>query len=92
MVRPGGRHLLDVVSPRELLDLELRRRGRVWGEGNQEAIANMRAEIALLHRRPMLRAVVMAKHYVGRAPVAIGDGCYLSCRVSSTRIHQRGKR
>jgi hypothetical protein len=69
-------------TPKELLEHELAARGRRWGDQNEQRIALMREELALLHHRPRLRAVVMVKHFNGRTALGFGDGCYMRSRGS----------
>lgn len=78
------------MDGREALEDALRRRGRTWGEHNDDAIAQMHTERALLHRRPKLGATIMSKFFGGKAIIAYGDGCYLSCRVTSNARGARG--
>jgi len=64
------------VTPRELLDLELARRGRTWGSDNPARLDAMRVEVSLLHHRPRLRAVVMSRYFGAKTAIGFGDGAY----------------
>jgi hypothetical protein len=75
------------VSPRELLQLALERRDRTWGQGNADAIARMREEVARVNHRPALRAVACVKYFAGREAIGFGDGCYMRDQTSArTRL------
>ena len=64
------------MTPRELLEIELARRGRAWGSENGERLQHMRAQVSFLHRRPKLRALLSGKHFRGKSSIGFGEGCY----------------
>ena len=64
----------------EALRAALERRGRTWGDENNERLAAMREELSHLHHTPRLRGLVMARHFSGRSSIGFGDGCYVKSR------------
>jgi hypothetical protein len=76
------------LSPRELLSRELERRGRTWGKDNDNAITRMREEVALLHHRPMLRAVIMARHFGAKTSIGWDSGAYRSSKGSIDAVRR----